>query len=346
MKYITVSDCEDGHILAKDVINDRGAILVVKNTAMNNYIKDKLMDIGIRNIWIYEPLRKSTKQLEDVSLLESKENYIKNVLTIKEVINDLAAGKRMDMKKVKQISGSIYSEINKANHIVKCFGELKSTDEYTYAHSINVSFYAMLIGKWLNLSEREIKDAILAGLLHDIGKTRIPVEILNKKGRLRPEEFELIKKHTVYGYYIVKKIDELSEDIRRVVLMHHEREDKSGYPLSIKGDQINSYSKIIAVADVFDAMVSDRIYKKGVTPFEVFEMFQTVGVKGFDIKIMQIFLTNMSAYYIGSEVLMNTGAVGEIVHVPPYNITKPIVKIDATYVDLSRDDDLKISNMQ
>jgi putative nucleotidyltransferase with HDIG domain len=194
----------------------------------------------------------------------------------------------------------------------------------------------MLIGKWLNLGEDNIKDIIIAGLLHDIGKTKVPADILNKKTRLTDEEFEIIKNHTIYGYEIVKSADCFSEEVCNAVVSHHEREDKSGYPFGIGSRKTNIYSKIIAVADVYDAMTSDRVYKKRVTPFEVFEMFQTIGVKNFNHKIIQTFLTNLAACYVGSKVLLNTGEVGEVVYIPLHSITEPVIYVGSDYLDLAK----------
>ena len=136
---------------------------------------------------------------------------------------------------------------------LRVLNEEKDFDEYTYTHSLNVALYAMLIGKWLRLDNNSIKNVIKAGVLHDIGKTKVPIEILNKKARLSDEEFDIIKKHTFYGYDLVRSTDCVSDEVCEAVLLHHEREDKSGYPYGIGGRQLGLYAKIVAVADVYDA---------------------------------------------------------------------------------------------
>jgi len=195
----------------------------------------------------------------------------------------------------------------------------------------------MLAGKWLNLDGDSIRTVIKAGLLHDIGKMKIPVEILNKKAQLSEEEFEEIKKHTLYGYNMAKETKRFSEEVCRAVLSHHERMDKSGYPFGIGCEKIDIFSKILAVADVYDAMTSDRVYKKRDTPFRVFEMFKTEGVKNFDPKIVNVFLNNVSVYYVGSKVFLNTGETGEIAYIPPQSITEPVIRIGQEYIDLAQD---------
>ncbi len=230
------------------------------------------------------------------SKYEDESIAVKDVV-IEQILNRICLGRKIDIHKLDMICESLYSEIHKNSYVEKCLNDLRNADIYTYNHSLNVSFYAMLIGKWMGFSRTKIKEIATAGLLHDIGKIIIPYEVLNKKGRLDSKEFETIKMHTIYGYNIVKNMKGISEDICSAVLMHHEREDQSGYPLNLKSNQINIHTKIIAVADVYDAMTSERVYKKGVKPSEAFEMFRTEGLKTFDISIVHTFLNNLMPYY-------------------------------------------------
>ncbi|MFZ5969756.1 MAG: HD-GYP domain-containing protein [Bacillota bacterium] len=344
-RHKDIFECKYGDILALEVINKNGVTIVAANTAINGYIKEKLIHIGVRDVFVYEFENEKRNSVDNDKFNQFKKNYENNVAALRETIHDLATGKNLNDRRIQDISDSLYQEMKETKHMIKCLNDIKNTDHYTYRHSINVAFYAMLIGKWLKLSKCEIQDLIKAALLHDIGKIKVCNEILNKKGRLQPEEFEEIKKHTIYGYDILQGIAGLSEDIKRAVLMHHEREDHSGYPMGIKGDEIDKYSKIVAVADVYDAMTSDRVYKKRATPFEAFKMFETEGMHIFDVKIIRTFLTNLAPYFTGSKVLLNTGALGELVYIPPHNITKPIIRIGFEYVDTSERKDLRIASM-
>ena len=223
--------------------------------------------------------------------------------------------------------------------------EIRSKDEYTYSHCVNVAFYSMLIAKWLKLSDIDINKAIQSGLLHDIGKAKIPVELLNKKGSLTKEEYEIIKKHSIFGYEIIKEMQEIDSDVKNAVLLHHERVDGSGYPFHYYRDDLNLYSRIVAVADVFDAMTSDRVYKKRISPFEVFEMFQTMGLAIFDSNILITFINKIATYLIGANVFLSNGDIAEISFIPPQSVIYPIVKTTAGYIDLSNTEDVKILSM-
>ena len=331
-----ITECKEGDILAEDIINKHGAVIVAENTVLNGYIINRLSTMGIQEIKILDSCVKTSDQDESITYLHIKENYGESIVGIKSIVNELTAGEPLDEEKVLNISNMVCCKIHDSCEILRILNEEKGFDEYTYTHSLNVAFYAMLIGKWLNLDNESIKIVVKAGLLHDIGKTKVPIEILNKKSRLSDEEFELIKKHTLYGHGLVKSTKHFSEEVCDAVLSHHERMDKSGYPFGIGGGQISIFAKIIAVADVYDAMTSDRVYKKRATPFEVFEMFKTIGVKNFDPQIVNTFLMNLSTCYVGSKVLLNTGEIGEIVYIPPQSITEPIINIGHDYIDLAQ----------
>lgn len=344
-KKIAVRECPVGHILAKPVLNNYGALVVVESTCMNEYIKSRLQDMHIEHVWVYEPCNDPPTNAESGCCEEFKSKYTSNVIAVKEALLELAAGNNLNTDKIGKICDSLYSEIRNTDFIIKCIGEIKNTDEYTYTHCINVALYSMLTAKWLRLSPCEIKNVVYAGLLHDIGKVKIPPHILNKPSKLSPEEFEEMKKHTIYGYDIVKSIGNITEDIRQAVLMHHEREDETGYPTGAKGDLINVYSRIVAVSDVYDAMTSERVYKKRATPFEAFHMFNSSGLSSFDNKVSMTLMKNLSANYTGTKVILNSGETGEIAYIPPHNLTKPVISLKSKYVDTAKDNFIKIERV-
>lgn len=340
---IPISECINGDILACNVCNKNGVPLVVKDSVINEYLKGRLIELGIESVTIYT----CTENIVNSRIAQSEFNrsYMDSVQQTREVLHELAAGKPLNYEKVYRISSKIQQNINNNAHIINCLIEVRNADQYTYSHCVNVAFYSMLTAKWLKLSDSEILKALQAGLLHDIGKARVPNEILNKNGLLTKDEFDVMKRHTIYGYNMVKDIDEIDSDIKNAILLHHERIDGSGYPFQANMETTNLYSRIIAVADVFDAMTSERVYKKRSTPFDVFEMFSTTGSSMFDPKVSRTFMNNLSAYLTGLKVLLNNGEVGEIVYIPLQNTFFPVIKVSAGYLDLSREDDIRIVSM-
>jgi HD-GYP domain-containing protein (c-di-GMP phosphodiesterase class II) len=330
---IKLADCKIGNILAKDIISGSGMLLVAKNTIINSFILLKLSEIGISFAYIYDLSHNGNKLQKKYRQNEFKSNYLDTVVLIKEILDSLISRRRLEPEKIGHLADCIFENINDADCVISLLNGLKDFDDYTYYHSMNVAFYAMLIGKWSHMPKAEIMDLILSGCLHDIGKTMVPDEILNKRGRLTEAEFEEIKKHSYYGYVMLKSDDSFSNDIKDAVLSHHERIDGSGYPKGSRGQSIGKYAKIIAIADVYDAMTSERVYKHRVTPFEAFRMFSATGTALFDPYLVRTFLSNMSAHMVGLKVEMSDGMVGEVVYVPYHDIANPVVHI-TTYIDM------------
>jgi putative nucleotidyltransferase with HDIG domain len=340
MKSVNVSiyQCNNGDIAADDIYSNKGIILLAKGTALNDYIKEKLINMGIENV-------KVCTSSEDINYQIIKENYLTTITQTKEFICDIAAGKKFGLEKVMSISDLVYQSINENDSMLKCINEMQKADEYTYTHCINVAFYSMLIGKWMKLSEVEIKKLVLSGLLHDIGKLKIPEQILNKKDKLTKEEFDIIKNHTILGFGILENIDGIDIDVKHAVLLHHERIDGSGYPFNFLSNNISLYARIVAVADVYDAMTSERSYKKRATPFETFEMFKTIGLGAFDTTILSTFLRHIATCYVGTSITLNNGDIGKVVYIPPHDIVYPIISVGPEYIDLSLESNLKVASI-
>ncbi len=341
---IPVNFCNAGEILAEDVHNDWGMVLVARNTIMNPYIKEKLLQMDIPNVWVYKA-EEQESNYKEAKYQKVKSTYKSTVLTVKKFIDKLSSGEPVEYKTIKELSRTISDQAIETGHIIRCLTEIKNADEYSYTHCVNVAFYSMLIAKWLGFSGTGIREVIQAGLLHDIGKVKIPYDILNKNGKLTSDEFEIMKMHSIYGYNMLKDIPDMDQKIKDAVLMHHERFDGSGYPGMLRGELISLYARIIAVADVFDAMTQNRVYKQKVSPFDSFRMFLTTGISSYDITVLSAFMKNLSAYYIGTKVVLNTGATGEIVYVPPQDIVYPIVNVGSSIIDLSKEKELKVVNV-
>jgi uncharacterized domain HDIG len=311
-----ISNCKLGNIISKDVIDPKGLIIVKKNTIINDFIKKKIADAGIKTIWIYDESRFEYKNLEPIYFHKTDSFYKHNIEHLKEILDNLSEGKVPGYSTLDHIALSIYENIDNIDIIIKYLHHTKEYAEYMILHSINVGFYSMFIGKWLNLPKTKILHLILAGILHDIGKIKIPNHIVNKKGSLTLEEFEVMKLHTILGYELLKDVHKLDENIKKSVLMHHERIDGSGYPAMVSGDLIGEYAKIIAIADVYDAMTSDRVYKKKVSPFDAFYMFLESTNTIFDASIINIFVLNLSSHLTDTKLKLSNGETDKIASFP------------------------------
>ncbi len=338
--YVNVSEDIVGSFLGDDVYTAGGNMIVPGDTLITEYIVKKLQEFRINKVYIYKTNAIHGDEYLDNSVIsDAQKKYIEDVNIAKIMIQDLASGKELDFSKAEDISGHIFSKINDCSSLMDCVNSVRIADEYTYSHLINVAVYAMLLAKWMDLSSNQVKDIVMAGLLHDLGKSQIPSEILNKKGPLTASEFEIMKRHTVFGYEIIKDIKDISNDVKRAVIMHHEKEDGTGYPFGIKGNQKNLYSKILTVADIFDAITSERVYRSRQTPFEAFKELETIGFDFVDPKVMMVLFSNMPNYYVGSKVKMENGEIGEVVYVPNQCVYAPVVRVNDNFYDFTYEQD-------
>lgn len=335
----TVS-CEPGMVLASDVMNDYGAVVMYKNSRLDEYSIKKLLDLGLNFIKVYKNYETKEKKQEAIEA-----EYCNNLGEFKDIIMDLGNGKSLDMERISDISQNLGSNFDSINDLVNCLNKVRSVDEYTYSHSLNVSLLCSLLGTWLNLGHNHIEQLSFCGLLHDIGKSKIPSEILYKTAPLTQEEFAEIRKHPVEGYKLLENNDQISRDVASAVLMHHEREDGSGYPFGLKSAQIHYYAKIIAVADTYDAMTSNRAYKRRQPPFDVLEMYESEYLTKCDAGIMLTFLKHISSYYVGSTVKLSDGSTGEIVYINSNRISRPLIKTNSSIIDLSCNPSIRITDM-
>jgi len=340
VRLLRTASCEPGMILASDIVNDYGGVILYQNSRLDEYSIGKLTNLGLNFVKVYR-----NYEIKEKKQFVMEAQYNNNLEEFRGIIHDLGQGKILDMNRISEVSDSLSNNFDSINDLVYCLSKVRSVNEYTYAHSLNVSLLCSLLGSWLNLDHNRIEQLSYCGILHDIGKSKVPPEILDKPTPLTEEEFAEIKKHPVAGYKLLENNEQISRDVASAVLMHHEREDGSGYPFGLKSNQIHYYAKILAVVDVYDAMTSNRVYKKRQPPFDVLEMYESEYLTKCDAGIMLTFLNHISSYYVGTKVKLNDGTVGEIVYINSSRISRPLIKTSSSIIDLSSLPHLKIVEM-
>lgn len=221
---------------------------------------------------------------------------------------------------------------------------MRSIDDSVYAHSLNVALISRLIGKWLKLSKEDLRLLTVAGLLHDIGKTELPEELLTKSGKLTDEEFAMIQKHPLYGARLLKAAN-ADLRIRNAALQHHERFDGSGYPRGLEAEEIDDFAAIIAIADVYDAMTAARPYRAPLCTFQVIEEFEKAGFQKYNTRFILTFLSRMASLYSNSKVTLSDGRTARIIYLNRQKPSRPIVEDNnGNLIDLSLQLDLHITN--
>lgn len=251
-------------------------------------------------------------------------------------LNDVVnKNSRVDVPNLLAEVNAIIAQSHTPFHLLNMLQCMRGSNDLTYVHSMNVALISHVIGEWMGLPKEELDVLTLAGLLHDIGKLHIPAEILSKPGKLTEEEFNLIHFHPKFGHEIVKT-KHLDPRVALVTIQHHERIDGSGYPAGLKGDKMDTFSKIVAIADVYDAMTANRVYRDGLCPFTVMAAFEKERLF-YDPSILYMFLQRIAQAYANVDVMMSNGIKGKIILINRDIPSKPVVLgEDGVTYDLKR----------
>ena len=308
LSHISLKALELGHIYKYPIYykKDDGIYtkLIQKDTMFNTDIQKQIENLNIIDVFVkYEDHDKYEKDTQ---------NYLKKIVNDKnvptslkseilhemaaDVINDLLDGE-LSAKKIDQASDIVSDTVGlilSDKTTIKAMLKVTSHDYYTYTHSVNVSTYALGFGEYLNLSEENLKVIGMAGVMHDVGKRKIPSEIINKNGKLTNEEFDLMKSHPTFGVEILKELGETNQLLLDIVEQHHEKIDGSGYPKGLKKDDIHIIAQIMSIADIFDALTTKRSYKDAMKSFEAFNIMHNHMKKELNPKLLRKFMDFMS----------------------------------------------------
>lgn len=223
--------------------------------------------------------------------------------------------------------------------------ELQEIDDYTYTHNVAVGVISAMIGRWLGLDRRAQAQLIYSACLHDIGKVKIPADILRKPDKLTAAEYDLMKRHTMFGWELIRHAPGGTERMARVALEHHEREDGSGYPNGWRGEDLDPMSKIVAVADVFHAMTSRRAYKPAVPLHLVLKQMIHHAYGRLDPRIVNVFVNKTMTSLVGGTVMLSDGSVATVVMIRPDDPANPLVRSGERFIDLSREPGLNLTHV-
>jgi len=243
------------------------------------------------------------------------------------MFEDVRMGHAVDAEGAKALVGEISDSVSRNPGALISLARLKSVDDYTYLHSVAVCALMVALARQLGLEEAQVRSAGMAGLLHDLGKAMMPLDVLNKPGKLTAAEFEVIKSHPEAGYRMLLKSENIDAIALDVCLHHHEKMDGSGYPKGLKGDEISLLAKMGAVCDVYDAITSNRPYKAGWDPAEALRKMAEWSKGHFDPAVFQAFVKSMGIYPIGSLVQLSSGRIGVVTEQAEASLVMPRVKV-------------------
>lgn len=337
MPLLNINLLKPGMTIERDIFTKNYQLVICKDTIITENIIKRLKHFNIKDVFINDENNKNISREESFKIFQ--QSYKNIEIKIESALNDIIK-KEYSKENIENIineSLELYNTQSSTLMLIKMI-QLSEGENTIFQHSLNVASLSMLIAKWSGKTQDECKLIFQCGLFHDIGKLLMPQKLLNKNSSLTINEYAQIKTHTLEGYNLLKSLD-MNKEIANSALLHHERIDGSGYPLKLKNNQIDNISnisKIIALADVYDAMTNNRSYRDAFCPFSVFEELEKDGIGVFDTTYLMIFLKNIINNYINNEVLLSDGTIGKIIMINNTSLSRPIIQINNDFIDLSK----------
>jgi putative nucleotidyltransferase with HDIG domain len=343
---IHVMELIEGDLLTEDAFNSFGLHILSKSTVLNREEINKLMNHEIDYVEItyraqVVPERQAPRKQ---NIAKTQAAYKEAVDGIKDIFKKALANGKIEDKQIMSNFTPLVENFKQETDVVSLLLTLNNRDEYTYQHCVQVGILSYYISKWMGSNEEAALLAGKAGYLHDIGKSKISITIINKPKRLTEDEFAEMKKHTIYGYQIINNSFRQPE-IAMAALQHHERMDRTGYPFGLKAEKIHPLSKIVAVADIYSAMISSRVFQKEKDMLQVLKELHRLSFSEIDPEVCMIFIKNMLPHFIGKQITLSNGEVGSIIMTNPTDFFRPLIKIDEQFIDLSHHRELQIEKI-
>jgi HD-GYP domain-containing protein (c-di-GMP phosphodiesterase class II) len=341
MRFIPSSCLMPGMITSKDLYGYNNELMLSKNHVLSETEIHRINHLELQGIYISDEL---SRDIDVKSVINSKlrNNTIKAIKNIYMQVEDgNISVNASSMSRLRDMVNDIIDEITINKNAIINMLDLKTFDDYTYNHSVNVAVISIVFGVSMGFSKTKLYELGLGALLHDIGKVFVPIEILEKKRKLTEDEFRQISEHSLKGSNYLREKWVIPIESNIAVLNHHERYNGTGYPYQLRGDKISELGKILAVADVFDALTSNRAYRDAFLPSDAMEYIMGGSGTFFDPKIVSVFAKKVVPYPAGTSVILSNGLKGLVVENYMSYCMRPKVKIISNqtdyYLDLCND---------
>ena len=371
-KRILTSRAAENMVVADDVYTTDDKLVIPEGTVLTEEIIKSLKEYGIFAIRIKVdeedgsiPLEDDSEEEETKEIVETpkrrtqeeQQNYLRQIKESKEFeefhsafidsVDNLKSlfnkvvmhNEEIDSKAILEDVENVVDKGRNGIHILDMLQCMRGYDDVTYVHSVNVAMLSNMIGRTVypDISKEELDILTLSGLLHDIGKMMVTDNIIQKNGRLTLPEYNVVKTHVLFGNNILKGLKNLDPRVAEVAMRHHERCDGTGYPGGYRREQIEPFARIVAIADTYDAMTSDRVYRAALCPFDVIHMFEREGIVKFDVEFLLPFLEKAVQAYLNTEVKLSTNEVGKVIMINHNEYSKPVVQVGNEFYDLSKE---------
>lgn len=357
---------EPGLIVAMDIFSTADHIIVNAGTKLTDRIITRLKFYSVEEITVVTPdslrLRQkpaalnaseSTPEASYVGRIKASPEYrqftrtfYSSFVSYKDHLNEVVQNKApLNTESMLAGVSKIFASCKNPNSLLDMMMGIRNLDDATYVHSMNVALICNLFAHWLKYDEKETLQLTLAGLLHDIGKMQIPPEIIKKPGKLTDEEYKIIQEHPQLGYDILKN-QNVDPRVAKAALQHHERCDGRGYPNKLTLNEIEPFGKIVAIADVYDALTAARVYRGPICPLEVIGIFQAEGLTIYDPGYLMTFLDQIMYSYLNYTVQLSTGEIGRIILMQRNSLDRPVIALEGNrFIDLRDEPEITITGV-
>lgn len=323
MRRILLDNISSGMKLAKPLYNADGMVLLNAGIELQDRFINRLKELDVSYIYVEDDLTQDI----DVPDVIGEKTRVEAVSNAKKIMEQIRLGCGVDATQAKKVTNTLVDDLCRNKGVMANFSDMRTRNDYLFAHSVNVCVLSVMTGISLGFDELRLQDLGVGALLHDVGKTEVASEVLNKTGRLTPEESDEIKKHPVLGFNILRANPDISLISAHCAFQHHERFDGTGYPRGLKEDEIHQYAQIVAIADVYDALTSDAAYRRAMPVYEAIAIITKAGGTYFSNELVKVFVDNIAVYPIGSVVRLNNNQIGVVVDISREAKSKPVIRI-------------------
>lgn len=351
MKQVPVAELIPGMVTAQDVVDYDSNVIIPKGVILTDNIISRLDGYSIYYVEINdnivhelsEPMSPNSLIEKNATVSPSSKEKLRNSEQFKNFSQDfircaehfknnlmqsLYKNEPLCANELLAETMQLMQQNNSSISVFDMLLNMRNVDDSVYVHCIDVALISNILAKWLHFSEKDQAMATSCGLFHDVGKFVLPSGILRKPGKLTPNEFEIIKTHTIEGFHLLNKFSNIPQPVKNAALMHHEKCDGSGYPYGISGPEIDKFAKIVTIADIFDAMTSDRVYRKAMCPFDVIKSFEDEGINKYEPKYILTFLENVANSYLNHRVTLSNGMEGNVIFINRDDYSRPVIQTD------------------
>lgn len=332
MKAVSVEDLQPGMILARSLVNDDMVVVLSEDTVLTKAHITRLSFLNIPVVYVKDDQDLSVRIPAELAIFNKGNAFAKEYTGVvgaaREIFDEISEGRTGHAEKARNVVNESVMPLAKNSGVIDFLFDMNHLASDVYNHSLRVSILSGVIAKWMHFGPRKTRDIVLAGFLHDIGKSRFPERLHGKNiAKLSGADYETYIKHTVDGHHILSAMDGISEGVRLTAMQHHERMDGTGFPFNSIGADIHEYARIVAIADIYDNVTTEREGYVKQTPFHAIAYITKELYTSLDPAVSVPMLTHIKDAFLGSRVNLSNGLSGIIVCFPNDFAARPIVSV-------------------